>query len=312
MAFPFPPASGRRLPPGQTSNTASVPSPAGDSLPRPPDHGFFLPGPDRDDACLLVHGSAGTAGDMRLLGEYLHRRGYTVLGVALPGHETRPADLAGVGWEACYATVRKAWQELRAEYRRVHVIGFSFGGTLTLHLAAQEPVESLILLAPALFVHFRPQGVLTLLVGLIPGTQARARVRWYVGLSGFLRVVAGNLPRVECPLLAIHAADDRLIQVKSSLAVCRQVSAREHQLKVLPRGGHLLPYGDAREEVWAAIGEHLAARRAGAEPSTGPEMRLEAKVLVDRGREMEAQVRDSGREAVEAVDEREGREAASS
>jgi carboxylesterase len=233
----------------------------------PPDPGFFLPGPDRADACLLVHGSAGTAGDMRLLGEYLHRRGYTVLGVALPGHGVQPAELAGVSWKGCYATVREAWQGLCAEYRRVHVIGFSFGGTLTLHLAAHEPVDSAVLLAPALFVHFRPEGVVTFFAGLIPGTRARARVRWYVGLYGFLRVVVGNLPRIECPLLAIHAADDPLVQVKSSHAVCRRVSGREHRLKVLPRGGHLLPHGDAREEVWETVGDYLEGRRAGAEPA---------------------------------------------
>ncbi len=313
MAFELASASGPRFAAGQTASAPGLPSQAGDPLRRPPDHGFFLSGPDRADACLLVHGSAGTAGDMRLLGEYLHGRGYSVLGVALPGHEARPAELAGVGWKACYATVREAWQALRAEYRRVHVIGFSFGGTLTLHLAAQEPVESLVLLAPALFVHFRPEGVITFLVGLIPGTRAQARVRWYVGLGGFLRVVAGNLPRIDCPLLAIHAADDPLVQVKSSLAVCRRVSGRERQLKVLPHGGHLLPHGDAREEVWQAIGEHLAARRAGAEPSTVPSEEPRAwspaELLVERGWEPEAV---GGDPDGERADEREGREAASS
>src|SRR5688572_558939 len=104
MAFEFPPASARRPSSGRTSGPHP---PTGDPLSRPPDHGFFLSGPDHADACLLVHGSAGTAGDMRLLGEYLHRRGYSVLGIALPGHRARPADLNGVGWKACYEVVRE-------------------------------------------------------------------------------------------------------------------------------------------------------------------------------------------------------------
>jgi carboxylesterase len=228
-----------------------------------PEGGFYFPAGDRADGCLLIHGSTGHPGHLRLLGEQLRREGYGVLGVALPGHGIG-ASVAGVGWESCYAAVRDSWRALRSEYRRVHVIGFSLGGALALHLAAEESVDDLVLLAPAIFVHFRLRGVLVFLHGLVPGSSARAKLRWYAGLRRFFRVVARDLERVDCPLLAIHARDDRCVRLKSSLTILDRMAGRDSRLTLLPRGGHLLPIGEARREVWREVTRHLAAHRAGA------------------------------------------------
>jgi carboxylesterase len=198
---------------------------------------------------------------MRFLGEFLHQRGYSVEGVALPGHRSRPSELDGVGWEACYDTVRNAWKQLRPRYRRVHVIGFSFGGALALRLAAHEPLDDLILLAPALFIHVNPRAVLLFAIGLFPGTPAHTYMRWSSGLIRFFRLVAEDVHRVRCPLLAVHARDDATVRLHSSLAIFDRVPARDRRLRVLARGGHLLPHGIARDEVWDEIDRYLEERR---------------------------------------------------
>ena len=248
----------------------------------PAPRAYFLPAPDRSDVCLLIHGSAGHPGHLRPLGEHLHREGYAVHGMALPGHDVQPADMAGVGWEKCYAEVRHSWLALKSEYQRVHVIGFSFGGALALHLAAEQPVDDLVLLAPALYVHFRLRGVLVALHGLVPGTPAHARLRWYAGLGWFLRMVARDLERVDCPLLAIHARDDRCIRVKSSVTIPARLRRRDSRLAILPRGGHLLPIGEARQEVCREVTRHLAVHRVG--PALGVATAASADALgVARG-----------------------------
>lgn len=247
--------------PWRSGSPKGIPIFPGDVLSRAPDDPFFLQGPDQDEACLLVHGSTGTAGDMRFLGEFLHQRGFSVEGVALPGHRTRPSELDGVGWEACYDTVRNAWKLLRSRYRRVHVIGFSFGGALALHLAAHEPLDDLILLAPALFIHANPRAVLLFAIGLFPGTPAHTYMRWSSGLIRFFRLVADDVHHVRCPILAVHARDDATVRLHSSLAIFDRVPARDRRLCVLDRGGHLLPHGVARGEVWDEIDRYLEGRR---------------------------------------------------
>jgi esterase/lipase len=158
--------------------------------------------------------------------------------------------------------VRDSWYALKSEYQRVHVIGFSFGGALALHLAAEQPVDDLVLLAPALYVHFKLRGVFVALHGLVPGTSARAELRWYAGIGLFLRMVARDLERVNCPLLAIHARDDRCVRVKSSVTITARMRRGNSRLAILPRGGHLLPIGEAQGEVCREVTQHLAVHRA--------------------------------------------------
>ena len=56
---------------------------------------FFFPGQGENAriGCLVTHGFTGAPKEMRWLGEYLHRQGYTVCGMRLAGHATRPADM---------------------------------------------------------------------------------------------------------------------------------------------------------------------------------------------------------------------------
>ena len=225
--------------------------------PAGPDEPFLLSGADGHEACLLVHGSTGTAGDMRFLGESLHARGYTVEGVSLPGHRRRPSDLEGVDWRACYRTVHASWRALTASHGRVHVVGFSLGAALAIHLAAREPVTSLALLAPALYVHMRPRALINVATAIEPGMPLAAYVRWHVGLARFFRLVREDVRHVRCPVLAIHARDDDTVRVESSLVVYARVATAERRLLVLERGGHLLPSGSARERICAEVAQHL-------------------------------------------------------
>jgi carboxylesterase len=58
---------------------------------------FFFQG--NKIGCLLIHGFTGAPKEMRWLGEYLANQGYTVLGVRLAGHATRPEDMRRMNWE---------------------------------------------------------------------------------------------------------------------------------------------------------------------------------------------------------------------
>ena len=74
---------------------------------------FFFPG--GSTGCLLVHGFTGTPKEMRAMGEYLHQRGFSVLGVRLTGHATRPEDLQRARWQDWLLSVEDGWQLLKGE-----------------------------------------------------------------------------------------------------------------------------------------------------------------------------------------------------
>jgi len=103
-------------------------------------------------AALLVHGFPGTPLEMRPLAQSLHQSGWTVRGMRLPGF--------GPDIENIIAYDNAAWVdavagELRSLQSQGHspllLVGFSFGGALTMQVALSEAVDGLILMAPVVW-----------------------------------------------------------------------------------------------------------------------------------------------------------------
>ena len=102
---------------------------------------FFFPG--NQIGCLLVHGFTGSPKEMRWMGEYLGNLGYTVLGVRLAGHATRPEDMMRMQWQDWLASVEDGYFLLKNCVDQVFIIGLSMGGILSLTFSSQHPFLAL-------------------------------------------------------------------------------------------------------------------------------------------------------------------------
>lgn len=110
---------------------------------------------------------------LRAVGEMLQQRGYSVLGLRLPGHGTVPSGLLNLHWRDMAAVVRLGMQHLqqRVPGRPLYIIGYSTGAALALDYALYTsrsdtrsrpvetaaastlpPVTKLVLISPAVGV----------------------------------------------------------------------------------------------------------------------------------------------------------------
>ena len=112
---------------------------------------FFFKGTN-ERAVLLLHGYTGAPSEMRLLGEYLNSKGFTVKCVLLPGHGTTPEDLNETTTDDWYAEAEHACCELLSSHSKVMVAGLSMGGLLTIRIAAQLPIERAAILAAPIYL----------------------------------------------------------------------------------------------------------------------------------------------------------------
>lgn len=101
-------------------------------------------------ACLLIHGLGGGVYELQPLAMTLHHQGWTVRGMNLPGHDQPAPRMPASTWPQWVDCVDTEYQRLRQDHEQVAVVGFSNGGLLALHLAAQVRVSRLVLLAPFL------------------------------------------------------------------------------------------------------------------------------------------------------------------
>jgi carboxylesterase len=100
------------------------------------------------NAALLVHGFPGTPAEMRPLGEALQAASWTVQGLLLPGFGSQYSELQEKKMEDWLDAIEVALDSLYREHHRIMLIGYSMGGGLSIHAAARQPVDGLVLLAP--------------------------------------------------------------------------------------------------------------------------------------------------------------------
>ncbi|MCZ6834463.1 MAG: alpha/beta hydrolase [Planctomycetota bacterium] len=110
---------------------------------------------------LLLHGMSDSPYSLRAIGESLHRQGYWVVGLRLPGHGTAPSGLTTITWEDMAAAVRLGMRHLAKNVPddSIHIIGYSTGAPLALNyeLDVLDGMEtpapaSLVLISPAIGV----------------------------------------------------------------------------------------------------------------------------------------------------------------
>ncbi len=100
-------------------------------------------------AALLVHGFPGTALEMRPIGQPLNDAGWTVRGVRLPGFGPELSEEIDYDNDAWVDFLCNEVHALKKQgHAPIIMVGYSFGGGLSLEVAAKEPLDGLILLAP--------------------------------------------------------------------------------------------------------------------------------------------------------------------
>ena len=217
---------------------------------------------------------------MRWLGEYLHRQGYTVCGMRLAGHATRPADMVRSRWQDWLLSVEDGYALLRSCTDQVCLLGLSMGGVLSLTAAAQFPVNGVVAMStpndlPSLSIplwvarflsRFKPY----LPKGKVPGsgwfdqaayTQHVAYpmnpVRSAVELKLLIEQMHAALPKIDVPVLLIHSRNDDYVVKDSMEQIFNQLGTSDKQMLWVKGGGHVITEEPTREVVFKSAGDFV-------------------------------------------------------
>jgi len=251
---------------------------------------FFLKSDRRRQACLLLHGLGGGAYEMQLLGHYLHEvHGLAVQAISYPGHDCPAAAMPASTWQAWYAHIEATYQSLAQSYAGVSVVGFSTGCPLGLHLAAAYPLAKLVLLCPYLALRWQWFYLLPLEVWLFSlGWLIREVPRWRLPLRdpamrqrveevvfyrtfnlaavrsaiALIEQVKAELPRITTPTLILQAQQDSIVDPAGAQIIYDRLGSSMKTLHWLPESDHIIPLDLERDQVFAEVGQFLAAAPA--------------------------------------------------
>ena len=217
---------------------------------------------------LLSHGFTGTPMEMRPLAVALAAAGYTVAVPLLPGHGTRPDELASSTANDWVASLEAATTWLRARCDRLFMAGLSMGGGLTLYLAGQHPdrFAGIVPINAAVFIN-NPD-----LARLVLAPDAPAQIPWGGGadikapgvavpsypvlpvtvlkeIFALGSVVEELLPCITCPILAMVSREANLTPPANGAYILSRVASTDKELLWLEESYHVATLDHDRERI---------------------------------------------------------------
>lgn len=99
-------------------------------------------------AALLVHGFPGSPAEMHSVAQIIHRLGWTVEGVLLPGFGPDLETMPYRRMEDWLSAVYQSLDSLRSSHDTVVLVGHSMGAALVMMASMRCPIDGLILFAP--------------------------------------------------------------------------------------------------------------------------------------------------------------------
>ena len=211
-----------------------------------------------DTGIVLLHGFTGSVAHLRPLGDALHTRGYTVMGINLPGHATSEEDMARTGKCEWLQAALDAMAHMRLHCGRVVVCGLSMGAVLSLIIAEQQQADACISISAPLPASNRFLPLSNLFGWVVP------RVSWKEdasrkqqldqaydkGYSGFptrkgadlhslIQQAHKRLSAVTCPTLVIQSRDDHTVSANSADTILSGISSAQKEKLILQGVPHV-------------------------------------------------------------------------
>lgn len=246
---------------------------------------LFVPDNCQPLGVVLVHGFLASPAEVKEFGKKLADAGYPVIGVRLKGHGTSPWDLRGRAWRDWLASVKRGYQIMSAFADRICLIGFSTGGALCLHLAAENPERLAGVAAISVPMKFRNKNLV--FVPLVRGANKLVRlVSAYEGVMLFspnnsehpqinyrnipvrslhelTRAVGAlkeQLPKIRCPVAVLQGTGDKVVDPVSAKILVGSLGSSNTTLHMIPSTRHGIlneNIGDTHDRVLSFV-ESLA------------------------------------------------------
>ena len=232
---------------------------------------FFEAGPR---AVLLLHGFTGSSADVRILGRFLEKRGYTSLAPHYKGHGVAPEELIQSNPDEWWQDVVAAYEQLQQKgYKEIAVAGLSLGGVFSLKLGLNHPVKGIITMCA-------PMSMRTLDIMFEGVLEYAEQFKKYIGknneeieaelvaireagmpglrdLQELIMDIRAEVDMIYAPLFVVQATQDKVIDPKSAHYIYEEAQSNQKQMKWYDESGHVITLDKERDQLHEDIYQFL-------------------------------------------------------
>lgn len=225
-------------------------------------------------AVLLLHGFTGHSADVRMLGRFLEKKGYSSHAPIYRGHGLAPEALLDVHPEDFWEDVLAAFNHLKElGYQEIAVAGLSLGGALGLKLAYSEKIKAIIPMCTPMFFDNEAQ--------LTAGFKTFAKeykqlerkdeatieaelkemevpaLEVLKEMGSFITSVSKEVDSIYTPIMVVQAEKDEMINPESANYIYEQVESDYKEIKWYKNSGHVITLGQEKEVLYEDIYQFL-------------------------------------------------------
>lgn len=234
---------------------------------------FYYPG--GKTGILLIHGFTGSASEMRPMGEFFHKLGYTVHAPLLKGHGTNPEDLRRTHRRDWWQGVLDAYDHMvQSGVEKIYAVGLSMGGILALKLAMKSPLSGVVTMCSPIWVQDKRAKYVEFVHYFIPYLERRQRnrraeienmmfpydrtpLRSLAQLFKLIRQVRYRLSHVKVPALIIQSTIDETVRPESGKYIYSKIGSQDKALSWYERSSHIITLDRERRKLFGEVEEFI-------------------------------------------------------
>ncbi len=221
---------------------------------------------------LLLHGFTGNSSDVRQLGRFLQKKGYTSYAPHYEGHAAPPEEILKSSPFVWFKEALDGYDFLVEKgYDEIVVAGLSLGGCYALKLSLNRDVKGIITMCSPMYI--KTEG------SMFDGVLEYARnFKKYEGkdettinkemdvfqpsetlkeLQGQIQDVRDHVDEVMDPLLVVQAEQDQMINTDSANIIYNESESDEKDIKWYANSGHVITIDKEKELVFEDVYQFL-------------------------------------------------------
>ena len=225
-------------------------------------------------AVLLLHGFTGHSADVRMLGRFLEKKGYTTHAPIYRGHGVPPEELIMTNPDKWWEDVKKAFQHLKdLGYEEIAVAGLSLGGVLGLKLAYSEKIKAMIPMCAPMFFDNKTQlskgfkqyskeykqleqkDEETIKEEVAPLVDNSKEL--FEALGKTIQDVKNNVDTIYTPVFVVQARKDQMINTDSATYIFDNVESDMKDIKWYEESSHVITMDKEKEQLHEDIYDFL-------------------------------------------------------
>ena len=232
---------------------------------------FFEAGPR---AVLLLHGFTGSSADVRMLGRFLEKKGYTSLAPHYRGHGTAPEELIKSHPDEWWQDVQSAYARLQeAGYQEIAVAGLSLGGVFSLKLGLNQPVKGIVTMCAPMTMrtldlmfegvlgyakqYKRYEGKTDDEIEIEVDAIRRQGMPSLPDLQKLVSDVRAEVDMIYAPLFVVQATNDDIIDPKSAHYIYEEAQSNMKEIKWYEHSGHIITLDQEKDQLYEDIYQFL-------------------------------------------------------